>query len=55
MGDELPWNVINTIYTGNIMFVKQTIYVGYTTSVARPLPISTPTHCHGLGLHPLST
>ena len=54
MVDELPWNVINTIYTSNITFVKQAIYVGSTTSVTGPLPISTPTHCHGYTTCPLS-
>ena len=43
MGDELPWNVINIIYTSKITFGKQAIYVGSTTSVTGPLPISTPT------------
>ena len=34
---------------------KQPIFVEWATSVTGPLPILTPTYCHGLGLHPLST
>ena len=38
-----------------ITFVKQPIFIEWTTSVTGPSPILTPTYCHGLGLHPVST